>query len=369
MNCPQIPLVPCEEFFARALGKFRKSRIPMVGAFEPTLRCNLRCKHCYCCFDPKKKELSPDEIGRIIDEVAAAGCIWLTLTGGEPLLRPDFLEIYTHAKKKGMLVSLFTNATLITPEIADYFLEYPPHEIEISLYGATKETYENVTGVAGSFERCMQGIRLLHERKLRFLLKTMVMTLNRHELGAMNDFANGLGVDFHFDPVLNPKIDGSREPCDYRIDVSEAASLDVNDGERLKAWKDYCTGFENFVPDDKLYVCGAGRESFHIDPYGNLGVCVLSRSEDFNLKNDSFRQGWDEFMPKLLSPKRTKGYACERCDLQYLCTVCPSWSKLETQDIEKPVEYLCQLAHLRAEALGIKKGGGRWEEKLMVSRK
>jgi len=354
MSCPQIPLVSCEDFFARTLSKFRSFRIPLTGAFEPTLRCNLRCKHCYCSFDPSKKELSSDEIYRIIDEAADAGCIWFTFSGGEPLIRPDFLGIYTHAKKKGMLISLFTNATLITPEIADYFLKYPPHEIEISLYGATKETYESVTGVSGSFDCCMQGIRLLAERKMRFMLKTMVLTLNRHELGMMKNFANNLGVEFHFDPVLNPKIDGSRKPCDFRIDIKEAAELDINEEGRFKAWKDYCHGFEDFIPDDNLYVCGAGRESFHIDPYGNLGACVLSRSEDFNLKDNSFKQGWDEFLPKLLGQKRTKGYACQSCNLQYLCTVCPSWSLLETQDIEKPVEYLCQLAYLRAEALGIK---------------
>ena len=106
------------------------------------------------------------------------GCRWLLLTGGEPFLRPDFLDIYTNANKKGLLLTLFTNGTLLTPRSADLLAERRPFAIEITLYGATQQTYERITGIPGSYARCRRGIDLLLERNLPLKLKTMVMTLN-----------------------------------------------------------------------------------------------------------------------------------------------------------------------------------------------
>ena len=139
-------------------------------------------------------------------EVTDAGCLWLLLTGGEPLLRRDFLDIYTYAKRKGLILTLFTNGTLITPRIADYLAEWRPFNIEITLYGATQETYERVTGIPGSYARCRRGIDLLLERKLPLNLKTMVMTLNHHELDQMKSLAASLGVQFRFDPIMQRSV-------------------------------------------------------------------------------------------------------------------------------------------------------------------
>ena len=130
---------------------------------------------------PAARELSTDELRRIIDEIADAGCLWLLFTGGEIFARKDFLEIYTHAKQRGLLISLFTNGTQVTPAIADYLAVWRPFAIEITLYGRTRETYERLTGVPGSFDRCMRGIRLLKERGLPLKLKSVAVTINRHE--------------------------------------------------------------------------------------------------------------------------------------------------------------------------------------------
>ena len=118
----------------------------------------------------------------MIDEIAAAGCLWLLYTGGEVFLRPDFLDIYTRAKGQGLLITLFTNATLITPEIADVLAARPPFSIEVTVYGRSREVYERVTRVPGSYDRCLKGIERLRERGLPLKLKTMALTLNRHEL-------------------------------------------------------------------------------------------------------------------------------------------------------------------------------------------
>jgi MoaA/NifB/PqqE/SkfB family radical SAM enzyme len=123
---------------------------------ELTFRCNLQCAHCYCNLplndqDAINKELSTEKVCDILDQIADAGCLWLLLTGGEPLVRRDFLEIYTYAKKKGFMISLFTNGTLLTEKMADYLAEYPPFILEITLYGVTKETYESITGLIKTF--------------------------------------------------------------------------------------------------------------------------------------------------------------------------------------------------------------------------
>ena len=145
------------------------NRTPIRAAIEVTHRCNNNCVQCYNNLPLKdkqarRKELTYEEHCRILDEISALGCLWLLFTGGEIFARKDFLDIYTYAKQKGMLITLFTNGTLITPEIADYLVQYRPFVIEITLYGRTQQTYEQVTGIPGSFARCMQGIELLMER-------------------------------------------------------------------------------------------------------------------------------------------------------------------------------------------------------------
>ncbi|MGD2024019.1 MAG: radical SAM protein, partial [Desulfobacterales bacterium] len=143
-----------------------KKRVPLTGTIELTRRCNNSCVHC-CNNLPlhdqsaRQNEMSTAEHFRILDEIAAAGCLWILFTGGEILARKDFLDIYTYAKQQGFLITLFTNGILITPDIADYLVELPPFYIEITLYGHSRQTYEKVTGIPGSYDRCMRGIRLL----------------------------------------------------------------------------------------------------------------------------------------------------------------------------------------------------------------
>src|SRR4029453_13908837 len=146
-----------------------REHLPLSGTIEVTRRCPLTCVHCYNNLPladgaGASTELTYAEHCRILDELADAGCLWLLFTGGEIFARRDFLDIYTYAKKKGFLITLFTNGTLITPRIADYLAVWRPFSIEITLYGLTKETYERLTGIPGSFEKCMRGIRLLRER-------------------------------------------------------------------------------------------------------------------------------------------------------------------------------------------------------------
>ncbi len=130
MECELFPKSGYGEFSERLHQKAASLHIPVSGSLEVTQRCNLRCMHCYIPLSkrkgPRKVELSISEIQHILDEIKEAGCLWLLLTGGEPLLRTDFLDIYKFAKHKGFLLTLFTNGTLLTPRIADVLCEWRP---------------------------------------------------------------------------------------------------------------------------------------------------------------------------------------------------------------------------------------------------
>ena len=281
--------------FGDRLGKeYYERRTPSVGTLELTLRCNLNCAHCYgrIPIDDEQalhKELSYDEICALLDDAAKAGCMWLLLTGGEPLVRPDFLDIYTYAKKKGFIVTLFTNGTMITEKLADYFQEYSPHRVEITLYGVTDETHERVTRVPGSFRHSIRGIRWLLERSIPLVLKTIVMTINRHEFNALEKFVQGLGLKFRYDPIISAPFNGSREALELRLTPEEVLELDLADEGRSAGFREFCQKFQGASDGENLYGCGAGFHNFHIDPYGQMSICLTARWPSYNLRQGSFQ--------------------------------------------------------------------------------
>jgi len=350
-----VPEISITEFTLRLNNQVLAKRLPLLGSIELTHRCNLRCAHCYCNLpasdeEALERELDTEEVLDILDQIAEAGCLWFLITGGEPLLRKDWRDLFLHAKKKGFITTLFTNGTLITQEMAEFLADWRPHSIEITLYGATRATYERITGMPGSFERCLRGIDLLLEHGAPVALKTMVMTLNHHEVFQIKSYAEKLGTKFRFDPVLNPRLDGSRQPCRYRLTPEDVVALDLADESRVTEWREFCNRFSGPSHRDDLYVCGAGVSTFHIDPYGRMSPCEMARHDSCDLRKGSFRRFWDEDFPGFLSVKAAENYPCNRCELISLCGQCPGWAWLENGDPQKPMEYLCKIAHLRAAA-------------------
>lgn len=217
-------------------------RIPVSGTIEVTNRCPLECVHCYNNLPmsdgtARRRELTVADHHRIVDELVDLGCLWVTYSGGEIFARADFLEIYRYAKEKGLIVSLFTNATLITERVADFLAEHPPFVVEITLYGRTKATYESLTGIPGSFEKCLRGIRLLLDRKLPVKLKTVAISVNKHEVKAMKQFAEELGVEFKFDAMINPRIDCSSSPRAVRLTPADLVAMYLDETDRIAGWK------------------------------------------------------------------------------------------------------------------------------------
>lgn len=350
------------EFSSTVHTKAERVRVPINGTIEVTNRCPLECKHCYnnlpmSDFVARARELTLDEHKRLLDELAELGCLWLLFSGGEIFARRDFLEIYEYAKRKGFIVTLFTNGTLITERIADFLADLRPFAIEITLYGGTKETYENLTGIPGSYDRCLRGIDLLLERQLPLKLKTVALSINKHEIPLMRQMAADWGVDFTFDAMVNPRIDCSASPLAVRLRPSEIVELDLDNPERISEWRQLARDFGSPVLSDgasrQIYECGGGVSTFAVDPYGDLSICVLSHVDTYNVRDGNFREGWEDYLLGVRRQTITRPTKCNGCGLKSMCGMCAANGELENGDKESPVDFLCQVAHLRAETLDI----------------
>ncbi len=337
---------------------------------EVTARCNNDCRHCYINLPAgdktaRENELSFEEIGEIADEAVSLGALWCLITGGEPLLREDFLDIYIGLKKKGLLVSVFTNATLITDEHVRLFLEYPPRDIEVSVYGVTKETYERVTRRPGSFSRFMRGLDLLMENGLKVRLKAMALRSNLSELPEIAAFCRERTKDFfRFDPFLHLRFDGdpagNREIKSERLSPGEIVALERMDSERFRSLEEGCDKliipeFKQFA-GNQLFLCGAGEGSFVMSWDGVFRLCSSLQHPDcvYSLRKGSLTDAWHNFVPMVRDMRSEREEflkKCRVCPIINLCMWCPANAYLETGEIDAHVEYFCEVAHARADAL------------------
>lgn len=351
------------EFSADLHQRQSGERVPLQVSIEVTRRCPLECLHCYNNLpmgdvEARRRELTKEEHFRVLDELVDMGCFWILYTGGEIFARKDFLEIYTYAKKKGFLITLFTNGTIINEQIADYLSEWPPFAIEITLYGRTRETYEALTAIPGSYDRCLRGIRLLKERSLPLKLKTVATSINKHEVMAMRRFAEEeLGVEFKMDGQINPRIDCSQSPLAVRLTPEEVVALDMAAPKGVSEYKRLAKHDMENPPNlsriDTLYHCGGGMNGFALNAYGEMGICVISQQETFSVREAGVNQVWKDALLGLRSRKRTRITKCHQCRIQSLCGMCPANGEMESGDRESPVEFLCHVAHLRAAVIGV----------------
>ena len=350
--------------------KMRGKRALISFDLEVTARCNNDCRHCYINLpagdrEAKKKEISLEEIKEIGSEAVALGAVWCLITGGEPLLREDFPDIYLYLKKKGLLISVFTNATLVTEEHIKLFMEYPPRDIEVSVYGVSKKSYESVTRRAGSFAAFCRGLDLLIRSGLNMRLKAMALRSNLHEQPAIARFCRERTKDyFRFDPLLHLRYDGdpsrNAEIKAERLSPEEIVALEQSDPERFQTLKKGCDKL--IVPQfshiscNHLFHCGAGSESFSLSYDGLFRPCSSLWHPDcvYDLKQGTLTDAWQGFIPRvraMQSEREELLKACRVCPLINLCMWCPANTSLETGELDAPVIYFCQVAHARAEAL------------------
>lgn len=349
----------------------KEKRIPLSFDLEVTARCNNNCRHCYVNLpagdrEARSRELSLEEILRISGEAVNLGALWCLITGGEPLLREDFSEIYLGLKRLGLLVSVFTNACLVSADHVKLFKRYPPRDLEVTVYGVTRETYEAVTRKPGSFAAFQRGLGLLLDSGLKARLKTMALRANLHELPEIARFCQEhTGDYFRFDPLLHLRYDGNHqrnaEIKAQRLTPAEIAALERADPERWPALQKNCDKFiASEVPQagcDHLFHCGAGLKSFMVSSSGSFRLCdSLCHPECvYDLRRGKLREAWEELVPKvraMRSRSREFQEKCRVCPISNLCLWCPAHAHLETGRLDAWVEYFCQVAQARAQGLG-----------------
>ncbi len=333
-------------------------RIPLEGSLDLTYRCNNNCRHCWLWVAPnapeKARELSSDEIKHIVVQARSLGCRKWALSGGEPMLRPDFIEIFDFITSHVNDYSINTNGTLITPQIAQ-LMKRKGFKM-VAIYGATAEVHDRVTRKPGSFEAAMRGFAYLKEAGVGFTVQIIPMQENYHQLQAMEDLAKSLSSSFRIGAAwfyLSACGDArkNQEIREQRLPPKAAVALDTPDLSYEESLIDSEAGhYSHTKGDDRLFAsCIEGRRDFHIDPYGFMTFCCFVKDPQlrFDLRKGSFQKAWEEFIPSI--PDKIRGGEeywenCGSCDKRKQCRWCPVYGYLEHQNFSAKVEYLCAMA-------------------------
>lgn len=374
MNSPTTTSLPIADY--SLWERLDKKRHPASFDIELTARCPNNCRHCYINLpagdtSAMAKEMPLEKIMEIADGAVSLGTLWCLLTGGEPFLRKDFNDIYVNLKKKGFLLSVFTTATLISDEHIRMFGAYPPRDIEVSVYGVTKETYERVTRKKGSFDAFMRGVTKLFDAGIKVRFKAMALRSNLHEMPMISKFCREHTKDhFRFDPLLHLRLDGdparNEEIREERLTPEEIVALEKSDHTRMNILEKECRDIVNYTfserTDKYLFSCATGNKGFTVSYDGHFKLCSsLSRPDCvFDLNTGSLADAWNNFAPRIRSKQTERKKfleSCHICHLYNLCLWCPAHAALETGELDLPIDYFCRVAHARAEMLKIPDAG------------
>lgn len=311
--------------------------VPLQVTLELTYRCNLSCRHCYS--DVREgKELSLLELRDILDQLVAAGALYILFTGGEILIRSDFFDIATYARRRGLILLLLTNGTLIDVEGAQRIGELRPFLVGLSLYGATPATHDAITGKEGSFISTLGAAERLSALGVRVSLQALLMNSNVHEAVAIRALAASLGLPLHLSYELLPARSGSLEPRRYEVGPTQLCSYVE------PAW----LGRPLETP---RRICHAGRSICSITPSGDVLPCLMAPLKLGNLRQESFARVWGT-SPQLqcLRSIRTEDLlGCHQCSLQPFCQRCMGVALSETGSLTAPAPSACRQASLRAQ--------------------
>lgn len=346
----------------------KQRRIPITGQFELTSRCNLQCKMCYICQPAKDKmamerELSADAWIQLAKEARDAGLLYLLLTGGEVFLRNDFKRIYEELAMMGFNIEIYTNATLITPELARWLGRIPPSNIGVTMYGTSPETYARVCGDASGYERAVRGIDLLLSEGIPTWLKTTLVRSNMDDFFKIYEFAEERNMEFGYVKYISPRREGCNTyPEEERLSPRELAEFELQADryyqEKPKKPKNqtqdecladevigYTNGDNILDENDSSMPCAAGKSGFWVTWDGRMTPCALMDSPSTSVIGKNFGDAWKEIMDLCSSIPFCSD--CRKCPIQACCFCCPARLKNETGFFDKSATYLCQLAKER----------------------
>lgn len=343
-----------QRLMARASGV----KAPISGSMELLPLCNMNCKMCYVRLSPEEMKSQGTlrsweqwlEVGR---QMQQAGVLFLLLTGGEPLIFPRFRELYLELRKLGFVLTINTNGTLIDEEWADFFAQYKPRRINITLYGASRESYGDLCGYPQGFDRVMNAVRLLRQRKVDVKLSASVTPENVRDLEKQFAIARELEVPLGVDTYMMPATRERELPfsSQSRLGPEEAARARV---EAMKLewpeeFRDYARNkireADHFVPkstEPRPVTCYAGNCSFSVNWQGRLHPCVILTEPSVNVFEVGFQAAW-EHLVKEMAPIRLHP-DCSVCNLRGLCRTCAASALLEGGSYDAKPEYMCRYA-------------------------
>lgn len=315
------------ELFERVVDRADAHQVPIEVLIELTHRCNLPCAHCYLPDHLDHGELSLPELAALFDDLAAAGTLILTLTGGEVLSRRDFRDIVDAAFERGFALKILTNATMMTDELAAHLAQRNVVEVSVSLYGGDGEVHDRVTGIPGSFARTFAGIERMLAAGLHVKLKTPMMTLNGAAAAGVHELATLRNMPCQYDMTITPKTDGGTGPL--------ALQLQRNELVEILQRQPFAEVF-GLVDGPGPQPCAAGRHYCAIGPTGEVLPCIMMHAPLGNIRRQKFADIWRDapMLAELRALTVQSLHACGTCEVKGACTRCPGLARSRGQGID-----------------------------------
>jgi radical SAM protein with 4Fe4S-binding SPASM domain len=338
------------------LDRAARENIPISASIELTNACNVDCEHCYLDLVPDAKlgVLTADEWKRVLRELAAEGAIFLTLTGGEILVRRDWFEIASYARELQFALRLFTNGTLVDDARADRIASLEPLGVEISILGASAATHDAIARRRGAFDKTIAGVRRLRERGIHVLLKTVVMQKNAAELARIDALGRELGCELLFDLQIAPKNDGTTGPMAFAPEGDDLESAALYLASRAESVMEPTSGPFDRAAKLAAAPCSAGRRTCFIGPTGDVAPCTQWATPLGNVRERAFGAIWWGDDMAAVRAKRIGSFAtCRTCDLLEHCTPCMALGQLHSGVVDGPSPTKCRSTLARARALGV----------------
>jgi radical SAM protein with 4Fe4S-binding SPASM domain len=332
-----------DEMGAKAL----KLGIPLSVQLDLTYRCNERCVHCYLDHEDHG-EMTTAEIKDLLDQLADASVFFLTISGGEIMVRKDFFEILEYAREKKFSVKLKTNAILIRRKEAQRLRELGVEAVQISIYSHRPEVHDGITKVPGSLKRSVEAVRFLTEQGIRVSLANVLMVKNMQDYPGVKALAAELGVPVTLDPTVTPMMDGDRSILDLNVD--QAALREVfRDGNLVGDVTEFCSppvGANEDVLDS--LPCSAGHTACYVSPYGDVYPCVQFPLPSGNVRRNKFLDIWRNSpqLKEVRSITVRELPTCSKCTHAGSCTRCPGLAFLEG-NMRGPSYQDCEKSYAR----------------------
>jgi AdoMet-dependent heme synthase len=336
---------------SRVLGRALASGIPLTVHFDLTYRCNERCVHCYLDHEDHG-ELTTGEVKAILDQLAAAGTLFLTFSGGELLLRKDLFELLAHARHLRFDVKVKTNAILVTADAARRIGELGVRQVQVSVYSHRPEVHDAITKVPGSFLRTVSAIRSLAGCGIKVVIANVLMRQNAFDYRGVQALAAELGAEFTVDPTITPKMDGDTSILALRMQAPQVLHLFR---DRALVGDAFCRPSPPVDPDtlDAL-PCSAGHTACYITPYGDVYPCVQFPLPVGNLRRERFSDVWRN-SPQLHDVRSVRVRdltTCPSCEHVSTCTRCPGLAYMEGS-LRGPSSADCEKSMLRTQAAAV----------------